>query len=194
MPSCTLRLHFSTPECPPQHGLILAHFHKWATVASRGYRALHKKGEGPKEAHWGPMAALRKGRGCGCSCRMRTQRQARVHHSRALPSALALATRPAFSIEDPNDLSCAADAAFAFACPLHSCSMTLKVLEGHRVAALFSPLTMQRVSLHQLRAESRCLLAGRPRPHQQGSHRSRSWSWSRAPKQADRDHSHNPAS
>ena len=79
------------------------------------------------------MAALRKGRGCGCSCRMRTQRQARVHHSRALPSALALATRPAFSIEDPNDLSCAAAAAAASACPLHSCSMTLPVILGQRI-------------------------------------------------------------
>ena len=53
---------------------------------------------------------------------MRTQRQARVHHSRAVPSALALATRPALSMEAPSDFSWALAAASA--CPLHSCAAT----------------------------------------------------------------------
>ena len=91
------------------------------------------------------MAALRKGRGCGCSCRMRTQRQARVHHSRAVPSALALATRPAFSTEDPNDLSWAPSVALS-ACPLQSCSMTMKIIAGHRVV---TPIISQRMQ-HQM--------------------------------------------
>ena len=71
-------------------------------------------------AYWGLMAVHRKGSGCGCSCRMRTQRQTRVHQSRAVPSALALATMPAFSIEEPSDFSWAPAAASG--CPLLPCS------------------------------------------------------------------------
>lgn len=53
-----------------------------------------------RDAHCGLMAVQRKGCGCGPSCMMSTQAQARVHHTRAVPSALALATRPAFSMAE----------------------------------------------------------------------------------------------
>lgn len=51
---------------------------------------------------------------------MRTQLHARVHHSRTVPSALALATRAAFSTAEASDFRC--QLALSSDCPSHSCS------------------------------------------------------------------------
>ena len=106
----------SDPRCAV-HGTLPA------TLATRCLRA---------SAHSGLMAAQRKGRGCGWSCRMRKQLHTRVHHSRTVPSALALAIRAAFSTAEASDFRC--QLTMSSDRPLHSCSARLVRRVAHPCA------------------------------------------------------------